>query len=280
MKTTVKFIIAAAASLALLTACGKSPAENVGEPSIPDDYLVSTENNTPDNIVEQHDSAATTAPESSSAEDNTEQTADSTESTEPTEPDTKADPDDSSDNTDAEQKESLPDTEAMKYLKILNSKHVHAKLMHLYSFDGDELMSIEREYFIDGDEKIYINDGNKTFIRGGNMTYVDYDSEIYYTAPNDMESDSEFGFSLDSYVLISQEPTEDGISELYNVDSERIASTWEFLTDGTVKVSDRSLDTPAFDCYIFEIIEDGGFEMDFTIPESFTEVDSELYTFE
>lgn len=273
MKTTAKLIIAAAASLALLTACGNKPEEK-GNPSIPDDFLVSTEENTPNKVVGHYDpnSTVTKAPEDDSAQ--SDDTADSTAPTDTDEP--SGDPD-SPATAQAEPEDNLPDTEAIKYLKILNSKHVHAKLTHMYSFDGDELMSIEREFYIDGDKKIYINDGNKTFMQDGMVTYVDYDSEVYCTYPNDLENGVEFGFELDKYVLISRESGEDSHSELYSINGERIASTWEFLSDDRIKVSDRDLDSPSFDYYIFELIDDGKFKMDFTIPNNFTEVNAEEY---
>lgn len=273
MKTTAKLIIAAAASLALLTACGNKPEEK-GNPSIPDDFLVSTEENTPNKVVGHYDpnSTVTKAPEDDSA-----QSDDTAASTAPTDTDEPSGDPDSPAPAQTEPEDNLPDTEAIKYLKILNSKHVHAKLTHMYSFDGDELMSIEREFYIDGDKKIYINDGNKTFMQDGMVTYVDYDSEVYCTYPNDLENGVEFGFELDKYVLISRESGEDSHSELYSINGERIASTWEFLSDDRIKVSDRDLDSPSFDYYIFELIDDGKFKMDFTIPNNFTEVNAEEY---
>lgn len=274
MKRTSKILIAAL-SLALLTACGDKPEEK-GNPYIPDDFLVSTEENTPDKVVGHYDpnSTVTKAPEDDSAQ--SDGTADSTAPTDPDEPSVAPD---SSDPAQTEPEDKLPDTEAMKYLKMLNSKHVHTKLTHMYSFDGDELMSVEREFYIDGDKKIYINDGNKTLVQNGTVTYVDYDSEVYCSYPDDTATDNEleFGFALKNYVLISRESTEDGHSELYSINGERIASTWEFLADGKIKVSDRDLDSPAFDYYIFELIDDGKFKMDFTIPNNFNEVNAEDY---
>lgn len=275
MKRSLK-ILAAVLSIALLASCGNKPDETDKNPSIPDDFLVSTEKNTPDKVVGHYDpdAAVTKAPDSDQA--------DVTPSSD--EPSNQNDAENSSsleENGDApaqtEPEDSLPDTEAMKYLKKLNSKHVHAKLTHMYSFDGDELMSAEREYFIEGDRKIYVNDGNKTFVKDGMITYLDRDSEVYYSYPNDLEDGPEFGFEAEKYVLISQESGADGSSELYSINGERLTSTWEFLEDGRVKVSDRNLDSPAFDYYIFEVIEEDGFELDFTIPENYTEVDAELY---
>lgn len=272
MKKT-SIILTAALSLALLTACGDKPEEK-GNPSIPDDFLVSTEENTPDKVIGIYDpdSAVTKAPDDDSA-----QSGDTADSTAPTDTDDQSSDPDSPAPAQTEPEDKLPDTEAIKYLKVLNSKHVHAKLTHMYSFDGDELMSIDREFYIDGDKKIYINDGNKTFVKDGTVTYVDYDSEVYCTYPNDLENGAEFGFELDKYVLISRESGEDSHSELYSINGERIASTWEFLSDDRIKVSDRNLDSPAFDYYIFELIDDGKFKMDFTIPDNFTEVAAEEY---
>lgn len=287
MKATRKIIlILAAVSAMTLTCCGKHPSDTENPPTVPDNIAAATGANVPDNVVDPspQSSADENAPSAPSVTESVPEAADS--SSEPVQSDPPENPPKTTTNTDPQEPpeenivvDDIPDTEAMKYLKLLNSKRVHAKLTEMYSFDGDELFSAEREYFINGSEKIYINDGNKTFYRNGTVTFVDYGGEIYYSYPDDGDNTLNFGFDADKYILLSEESSSEGSSELYSVEGEGLASTWEFGTDGRLRVSDRYLNSSAFNYYIFELVESGSFEMDFSIPEDFVEVNAEDYGF-
>ena len=280
-------IIAALAILMSLAGCGKREI-TAGDAT---NSQSQTGANVPDNVVPP---IGQTTPAEPSGSDLTEPTVSSdadassdpqSSETEPTatEPQTKTEPVKTEDSTEPVHQEY--GTAALKYLTILNSDKVHVKFTEIYSYDGAELLSVEREYFVNGDERIYINDGNKTLIRNGTVTYVDYDAGIYYSYPDDGDYGLNFGYykgggSGNCYELLSAEEDDKGLTELYKITGTNTTSSWDF--DGNnklLRVSDRDLDNGSFHLYNFEIIDSSVPTLDFSIPAGFTEVDADDYEF-
>ncbi len=259
----LKFILTAALFAALLMTQGCSAAN---EP-------VASDPNVPDKTVAPLNTAVTTFSASAEASASTVPDASyevNTVSTEPLQEQTTAK------EYASEQVQDTLDTKAMEYLNLLNSDKVHASYLEIESIDGENMFSTHREYFVNGSDRIYINDDYKTLIINGTVTYIDYESEIYYSYPDEGVYGLDFGYELPLYRLISVSEEDGVLTEEYSVEGYGLTSTWKFGNDGTVKVSDR-FDGGSFTLYTFDTIDGATDSMDFSIPESFTEVDAEEY---
>ena len=270
-RTALKIFFASAALAMTLSLCGcGNKSELVAtEPTTEQE----TAANVPDNVVAPIGGAVTTV----SAESEAPPESIGTEA-QTSEAETEAQPDETEEPDDEPETEIIEaETEAYRYLDLLNSRKVHASFTQIYSYDGEELMSLEIEYFVNGDERIYVNDGNRTLIRGGEVTYIDIAAGEYYTYPDEGEYGINFGFERDQYKLISTEESDDGYTEVYSIGTGIVTSTWFFGNDGAVRVSDRNLEVGSFEYYTFSAIESDVSGMDFTIPDGFTEVDASEY---
>lgn len=286
LKKTIIIILTALGSMGLFGCGNKAPDSDTG--NSPNQPSATGDPNVPDNVIATLTIATPAVsqteekPGSSSDESQSQATLPEETQTEDTKTSEKTDKPKTS-ATEALPEEDITvkefDTEAERYLSILNSNHVHAKFTEMYSFDGDELFSAEREYYINGDERIYINDHTKTLIRGGTVTFIDYDRQIFYSYPDEGDYGIDFGFEPSKYTLISTEDTSEGVSEVFNIEGESLVSTWKFGADGKLKVSDRDLNSAAFNYYMFEIVDGSYPKMDFTVPTEFNEVDAEDYSF-
>lgn len=268
-------IIAALVMVSSLCSCGKSEAEpEITEPQ------VSKEDNVPDNVVppitqappETIDSLDTTEP----PETGEDETTDPTSVSEANQPGDKVT---NPNQTEPAENDDPSITYAIRYLNYMRSDKIHIKFVEVSSFDGENIFSIGREVFVDGSNRIYINDSVTTMIRDGIVTVIDYDSGTYYSYPDDGTYSPSFGYDLDSYRHISTEETDSGFSEIYTISENGITSTWTFSNDGSLmRVSDRSLDDGYFTLYNFEAINSDISEMDFNIPEGFTETDPDEFS--
>ena len=296
-----KFMRFFAAALALIialafAACG-APEEEPSETrsNIPDKTAppLSTAGDPKPAATESQDTASTSAPDvtppadtesTGSSEAAAESSSDAASETVQTVPDDQA-PESTAENTGAEKTDDPENTidkyatRAFKYLDLLNSSRVHVRIIEITSYDGVDSVSCEREYFRNGSERIYINDGNKTLIRGGTATYVDYEKGIYYSYPDDGDHSVDFGYGEPAYRLASWEESDGKLTEVYELAGEGLTSTWEFKADGSLRVTDRSTKHTYFSIYTFELIENSVSDMDFTIPDSFVEVDADEYEF-
>ena len=270
-------ILAFAAALAMalaLSGCGNKEDEAVTEPS---------------ETVDPNIPMYTAAPETEPAETET-QPADVTDNT------ASSDPEDSEvpDNTDAPVETKAPettpaatedeheeehvdaelDTRAIAYLKLFNSSKVHAKFVAAQSYDGTEIYTTSVEYFINGSERVYITDNMKTIIRDGMTTVVDNDAKIYFSYPEEGGYGLEFGFERSKYKLVSQSADE----EVYEIEGTNITSTWNFRSDGSVRVADRAADG-SFTLYDVEVVESDVSMIDFTVPSGYDEANADDYEF-
>lgn len=178
--------------------------------------------------------------------------------------------------TTSEESENVPepplDTRAMKCLDIMNSDRVHLKFLQFTSFDGENISTVDREFYINGDDKIYVNDNVKTILHGSTATVVDYDEKVFYSYEVEGDIGLNFGYDRNLYELVSTSEENGVYTEVYTVTGTGITSTWEFSEDGSIRVSDCREDTDIYDLFSIELIEDSVPEMDFTVPADFTEV--------
>ncbi len=170
---------------------------------------------------------------------------------------------------------SLSDCKAMEYLKLLNSDKVHAALIEASSHDNENASSVEREYFVDGDNAVFINDDTKIIMDDTLVTVVDMDEMTYYTYPReDEDAGANFGYDISCYTLVSKDEDEDGtLTEVYEV-SDRggiIKSTWTIFPSGNVTVADVSKEAGSYFWYSFSIIESDVSKMDMSIPDGVVE---------
>ncbi len=254
-------IAAFTAVIIAASGCGKEPVAI--DPNIPD--------NTVPPLVQTEASADGTAPAAPATSVSEDTQADTTAATEEVFTD-----ETTVGQTDAPVTETVPDTRATEYLKLLNSDSVHAAYLEISSIDGENMFSTRREYFVNGSDRIYINDDYKTLIQNGTVTYIDPEAGIYYSYPYEGEYGLEFGYELPLYRLVSSSEEDGALTEVYSIEGYGLTSTWKFESDGTVKVSDR-YDSGSFTLYTFETVDGETGGMDFSIPEGFTEVDAEEY---
>ncbi|MCD7733437.1 MAG: hypothetical protein LUH56_08385 [Oscillospiraceae bacterium] len=275
MKRTVAFLMA---FCMLITMCSCGNAEENGT----DSEATTSYNGVPDNVV------TTSAEDESEAVTSVEYTeADTTSETETTEetPEVTTTADDSSneittteDSVDLDEEVTyIPDTIAMDYLTLLNSTQVHAKLTEAVSYDGETVVMYEREYYINGVNKVYINNSQKIVMTADTVTVIDLDAYTYYSyARTSTASEIEFGYSKEYYSLVSTSEESDCVIEVYTVVSHgsTITSTWTFYTDGTFDVVDENPDSGSFTKYYFDIAESDVSGMDMSIPEGLTETEA------
>ncbi|MCD7805492.1 MAG: hypothetical protein LUH03_10215 [Oscillospiraceae bacterium] len=275
MKRTVAFLMA---FCMLITMCSCGNAEE----NSTDSEATTSYNGVPDNVV------TTSAEDESEAVTSVEYTeADTTSETEATEetPEVITTADDSSseittteDSVDLDEEVTyIPDTIAMDYLTLLNSTQVHAKLTEAVSYDGETVVMYEREYYINGVNKVYINNSQKIVMTADTVTVIDLDAYTYYSyARTSTASEIEFGYSKEYYSLVSTSEESDCVIEVYTVVSHgsTITSTWTFYTDGTFDVVDENPDSGSFTKYYFDIAESDVSGMDMSIPEGLTETEA------
>ncbi|MCC8196765.1 MAG: hypothetical protein LIO49_08245 [Ruminococcus sp.] len=275
MKRTVAFLMA---FCMLITMCSCGNAEE----NSTDSEATTSYNGVPDNIVTgstESEAEAVTSVEYTEAD-----TTSETEATEETPEVTTTAGDSSSEITTTEDSVDLdeevtyiPDTIAMDYLTLLNSTQVHAKLTEAVSYDGETVVMYEREYYINGVNKVYINNSQKIVMTADTVTVIDLDAYTYYSyARTSTASEIEFGYSKEYYSLVSTSEESDCVIEVYNVVSHgsTITSTWTFYTDGTFDVVDENPDSGSFTKYYFDIAESDVSGMDMSIPEGLTETEA------
>lgn len=190
---------------------------------------------------------------------------------------TTEDDEDSVEIDDEEEVTYIPDTIAMDYLTLLNSTQVHAKLTEAVSYDGETVVLYEREYYINGVNKVYINNSQKIVMTADTVTVIDLDAYTYYSyARTSTASEIEFGYSKEYYTLVSTSEESDCVIEEYTVLSHgsTLTSTWTFYTDETFTVVDKNPDSGSFTRYSFEIAEIDVSGMDMTIPSGLTETEA------
>lgn len=163
------------------------------------------------------------------------------------------------------------ETLAMGCLKLLNSSQVHAILTEAETLDTVEISSIEREYFIDGENAVYINDHQKIIMTPDTVTVIDTEENTYYNYPREGGDDGgDFGYDPSSYELQSIETDDDGnVTEIYLISSGRntVQSTWTFSQNGKVTVMDESIEFGSFRWYEFDVISRDVSGMDMTVPD-------------
>lgn len=161
-------------------------------------------------------------------------------------------------------------TRAMDCLKLLNSSKVHAVLTEAECIDTVEISSVEREYFVDGDNAVYINGHQKIIMTSDSVTVIDTEESTYYSYPRGDEDGGDFGYSPSAYKLQSVEADDDGnVTEVYIISSGRntLKSTWTFAENGKVTVMDESVEYGSFRWYRFDLISRDVSDMDMTVPE-------------
>ena len=262
-------ILAAILSAALLAGC-QSGAKIPAETPAPDP-------NIPDNVVTDYPAAApeeTTIPESLPSEDST-----ATEPVLETAPAATDEPQ-APETEPAVEEVPLPEKvegEALapEYLKLLNSDRVHAGFVQVTSYGDNNVFSTDREFFIDGDDKVYINDNLTTVVHGGQTVYIDSDAMAYCVVDGVEDYGLNFGYDAGLYTLISASDEDGKHTEIFTVEGTDITSTWDFYDDGKVRVADRNLSSQAFDLYDFYVIEGSVEGMDLGIPSGYAEVTPE-----
>ena len=270
MKMPVYGIYAAVVAIiaALLFAgCADKIQSGEGAGSGLPEQTAPTEANVPDNVV--HPTAPTEPSEEIgegssdiSETDDTPQSEQSSEIEENSEPE------------EIEETETADDeTKAMTYLKLLNSDKIHVKFVQVSSFDGENTYSVEREFYIDGSDRIYINDNLRTVVHAGRVTVMDLDEGTYYSYDDEGDYGLNFGYYPSMYTLLSSSYENGELIEVYSVDSMGLTSTWTFSDDGGIKVADRGLDESYFDLFNFSVIDTSVGSMDFSIPDGFVEID-------
>lgn len=203
----------------------------------------------------------------------------------PDEPDDESRPDDalgkdnsipdSADEDDEEIIEDGPDTKALDILRRLNSTSVHAVFTEIISYDGEYIVSSEREIFISGGYSVFTTDSTKIIIDGVNVTYIDFDDMYYYTYPyNAEEFSNTFGYDIAKYTLIGSEEADGTLTETYSISQygNEIVSTWVFSSDGSFTVKDVNAEAGSFSYYTFEALDNDFTGMDTSIPDGLTEV--------
>ncbi len=275
MKRTLALLMAFC-MLITMCSCGNSAEENT------DGEATTSYNGVPDNVVTS--STESEAESVTSVEYTEADTTSETEATEETpEVTTTADASSSEittteDAVDIEEEVTyIPDTIAMDYLTLLNSTSVHAKLTEAVSYDGETVVMYEREYYINGVNKVYINNSQKIVMTADTVTVIDLDAYTYYSyARTSTASEIEFGYSKEYYTLVSTSEESDCVIEVYSVVSHgsTITSTWTFYTDGTFTVVDENPDSGSFTRYYFEIADSDVSGMDMTIPDGLTETEA------
>lgn len=269
IKETVLKTVAMIAALVMilsLCSCGKRDIE----PDVTDPQP-SKDDNVPDNVVPPITQAmpditalpdVTDAPETS-ADDNTGE-PESGDDNPDNKPDSQPEPNENVDNA----------LRAMEYLRLFNSNKVHIKFIEVTSYDGENIFSVGREAFIDGNDMIFINDSVKTLYRNGIVTDIYYDDGAYCSYAIDGGFGPLFGYPSDYYTHLSTEQTDGGYSEIYSISGRGLTSTWTFDNNGKLlRVADRSLDEGYFMLYTFETIDSDISGMDFTIPDGFIETE-------
>ncbi|MCD7888568.1 MAG: hypothetical protein LUG23_01350 [Oscillospiraceae bacterium] len=277
MRRTLAFLMA---FCMLITMCSCGNAEE----NSTDSEVTTSYNGVPDNVVTssaesvtEATTSATSATSVASLEEEPEATT--TEESSSSEVTTTADEEDSVDLVE-EEVTYIPDTIAMDYLTLLNSTQVHAKLTEAVSYDGETVVMYEREYYINGVDKVYINNSQKIVMTADTVTVIDLDAYTYYSyARTSMASEIEFGYSKEYYTLVSmseESEESDCVIEVYNVVSHgsTITSTWTFYTDGTFDVVDENPDSGSFTKYYFDVAESDVSGMDMSIPEGLTETEA------
>lgn len=164
---------------------------------------------------------------------------------------------------------------AFEYMELLNSKQVHAILIEAETMDGEEIFSVSREYFVDGENAVYINDSQKIIYTSDTVTVIDLEEKTYYSYPreDDEDSDSIFGYSPSEYVQESTETAEDGtVTEVYIITQHRstVRSTWTFSPGGRFTVRDESIEYGSFKWYDFLLISRDISAIDYSIPDDLT----------
>lgn len=172
----------------------------------------------------------------------------------------------------------ISDCMAMKYLKLLNSGKVHASLIEASSHDNENASSIEREYFVNGNNAVFINGSTKIIMDDTEVTVVDLDEMTCYSYPReDEDTGANFGYDISDYSLVSRTEDEDGsLTEVYEIAGSggNIKSTWTFFPGGNLTVADVTR-SGAYYWYSFSIIESDVSGMDMSVPEGVIETEPE-----
>lgn len=161
---------------------------------------------------------------------------------------------------------------AFEYLDLLNSDCVHASMTEAISFDSENVVGQEKEYFINGKNKVYVNDYKRVVMDDREAVVMNFDDMTYYkyeVEPIEGEH-YEFGYGVQNYTPESCDISSDGtVTEKYTVSTrgETIVSTWTFFTDGTITVSDLNPESGSYHWYNFHVIETDTSGMDMSIPE-------------
>lgn len=283
--TAVSLIICAALiSAMMLCSCAKKEEEKPANAGVPDRVVSrSTQSEgVTDTASQPADVSTDSVPENTDPANESDVTSETPISTTDNQSESENKPDvtDEDDNITVSEDNDLSDCKAMEYLKLLNSSRVHAILLEASSHDNENASSVEREYFVDGNNAVFINDGTKIIMDDTEVTVIDLDEMTYYSYPReDEDTGANFGYDISDYTLVSQDEDDDGtLTEVFEISTSggKIKSTWTFFPGGNLTVADVTT-AGTYYWYSFSLIESDVSDMDMSIPEGVIETEPEDY---
>ena len=159
------------------------------------------------------------------------------------------------------------DLQAEYYLACFESSKIHLIFSEAYTFDGENVIYTEREYFRNGETTVFISDNFFRIVITPESVLVINDADCTY---NRFENDGTMmmPFEDKNYEFVSKEGNVETYTAQYN--GGELLSVWTFNEDGTFKIEETVLEAGIKYLYSFTFVSDDVSQMQDSVAEDYT----------
>ena len=153
------------------------------------------------------------------------------------------------------------------YLERFKASKIHLVFSEAYTFDGENVVYIEHEYFRNGDTTVFISDNVFRIVITPESVAVINDSNKTY---NRFENDGTMmtPFEDKNYRFVSKDGNTETYTAQYN--GGELLSVWTFNEDGSFKIEETVVEAGIKYLYSFAFVSEDVSEINEKIPEDYT----------
>lgn len=153
------------------------------------------------------------------------------------------------------------------YLERFKASKIHLVFSEAYTFDGENVVYIEHEYFRNGDTTVFISDNVFRIVITPESVAVINDSNKTY---NHFENDGTMmtPFEDKNYRFVSKDGNTETYTAQYN--GGELLSVWTFNEDGSFKIEETVVEAGIKYLYSFAFVSDDISGINEKIPEDYT----------
>ncbi len=161
-----------------------------------------------------------------------------------------------------------PELKAPAYWELFESPVLHLVFTEKSSFDGENIMEVEREFFSTNDMAVFVDDEfYRLIVTPIQVLVIDDAAKTYNVFDNSEENTQVWGFYVKGYEFVSATGNTETYTAKYN--GGELTSVWTFNADGTVTVEETLAEAGYYYLYDFKVIDTDVSGMPDTLPEDY-----------